>query len=607
MLGIRTCFAHNYVIKVIDLKAHRGVLPERLATARAALLVAAAILLAACGGGSGGGNGLANVSGVISYEFVPPRNACQGLDFSAIEVRPIRGATVQLLDAASGTEIARTTSGATGSYSISGVPRNASVRVRVRAELKDANVPGWDVEVRDNVIPGASDFDDPPPPAYGTRALYVLDGEAFETDRSDITRDLLATTGWDGASYSGPRAAAPFAILDMAYAAMQFVRAADSGADFAPLDMFWSVNNTISRTELDITAGLLPTSAYARQIDSLFIVGDAGVDTDEFDAHVVTHEWAHYFEDALSRSDSEGGAHFLGESLDAALAFSEGFAEAFASMILGDPINCDTGPPGTTAGGGFTVEGGSFGAAGWFNEVSVATLIWDLWDDAVDGVDTGSVGFGPIYATMVGPHRSGDAFATLFSFATELRTMVDAEGVALLDALLAREQVVAGAALDIWAANETNDAGVSQDVFPLYVPYTADGSVVNVCVNNELDGFARHGNNVGSNRYLRISVPADDEYDVSVVTTTPVTPTADPDDADYSDPDIFIIRGSGPENVASGTTDVVENAEPVFRTPVMLASETYIAFLEEWRYQDSRAPATFPQRVCFDVSLTPTP
>mgnify|MGYP001813525414 FL=1 len=582
---------------------------KRSVILRGSILAVASLALAACGGGSSGSGNDATVtvSGVVSYEFVPPRAACQGLDFNAVEVRPIRGATVQLLDAASGTEIARTVSSSTGGYSLAGIPRGASVRVRVRAELKDPNLPGWDVEVRDNVIPGASDADDPPPPSLGTRALYALDGAAFETNRDNLARNLVATTGWDGASYSGPRAAAPFAILDMAYGAMQFVRSVDPGADFAPLDMFWSVNNTISRTDFDITAGLLPTSAYSRQLDSLFILGDTGVDTDEFDEHIVTHEWVHYFEDVLSRSDSEGGPHFLGESLDAALAFSEGFAEAFASMILDEPVNCDSGPPGTAAGSGFTVEGNSFGMPGWFNEVSVATLIWDLWDAADDGVDTGTIGLQPIYDTMVGPHRTGDAFATLFSFATGLRGMLDAEGAALLDALLAREQVVAGAALDSWASDETNDAGVSLDALPLYVPYTADGSVLNVCVNNELDGFARHGNNVGSNRYLRITVPTDDEYDVSVVTTTPIMPTADPDDFDYSDPDIYIIRGSGPENVAAGTTDVVPNAEPVFRTPPLRAAETYIAFLEEWRYQDRLAATTFPPRVCFDVSLTPTP
>ena len=58
-----------------------------------------------------------------------------------------------------------------------------------------------------------------------------------------------------------------------------------------------------------------------------------------------------------------------------------------------------------------------------------------------------------------------DSFATLFSFATELRASLNAQDAALLDALLNREEVVTGADLDIWATNETNDAGVAQDVF----------------------------------------------------------------------------------------------------------------------------------------------
>lgn len=574
---------------------------------RLALAACASLTLAACGGDGRGGPRTVTVSGAASYEFVPPNAVCRGLDFSAIEVRQIRGATVQLLDDASGTEIARTTTSATGSFSIAGIPSNTMVRLRVRAELKDANVPGWDVEVRDNFIAGASDNDVPPPPALGSRALYTLDSTGFDTGTADAVRNLLARTGWDGASYSGPRAAAPFALLDMAYESMQFIRSVDSNANFPPLDMFWSVNNTMTSGDLDITAGELWTSGYSKFADSLFILGDASLDTDEFDNHIVTHEWVHYFEDVLSRSDSEGGPHFLGESLDAAVAFSEGFAEALGSMVLDEPINCDTTVPGTSGGAGFSVEGNSFGPRGWYNEVSVATLIWDLWDNADDGADVGSIGFEPIYDVMVGPHKFGDSLATLFSFATELRATLNAQDAALLDALLLREQVVSGADLDIWATNEANDAGVSEDVFPMYVPYTADGSVLNVCVNSQIDGLARHGNNVGSNRYLRITVPADDEYDVNLITTTPIVPTADPDDRDHSDPDIYILRGSGPENVADGTTDIVPNLEPTFRTPLMLASETYLAFIEEWRFEDSIASTTFPQRVCFDVSLTPTP
>lgn len=574
---------------------------------RLAWVAALSLAASACGSSSDDG-GAVTISGALRYEFVPVNDGCAGLDFAAVEERPIRGATVQLLDAASGTEITRTTSSTAGAYSFGGIPRNTMVRLRVRAELKDANLPGWDVEVRDNYIAGASDYDDPPPSALGTRPLYTLDGAAFDTGNSDQVRDLTATTGWNGAAYAGPRAAAPFAILDTAYAAMQFVRSLDPSANFAPLDMFWSVNNVPGGTRFDVTAGEIGTSGYIGVIDSMVILGDAGADTDEFDRHVVAHEWAHYFEDVLSRSNSEGGAHRLGESLDASLAFSEGFAEALGSMILDDPVNCDTLQAGAAIGGGFTVEGDNiYGPGGWFNEFSVAALIWDLWDMDDDGLDTGSIGFGPIYETMVGPHAMSDAFTTLFSFATELRAMLGPQDAALLDALLAREQVVSGAALDIWATNESNDAGVADDVFPMYVPYTADGSVINVCVNDQLDGRARHGNNVGQNRYLRITVPLDDEYDVRVMTTTPTPATANPDDADQSDPDIIIYRGSLAEETWRADDDTVPNAEPTFRTPVLFASETYLAFVEEWRFHDPETAATFPQRICFDVSLTPTP
>jgi len=363
------------------------------------LLTCVSLLMAACGGGGDSGNGggtkTVAVSGTVSYEFVPTNAGCRGLDFNAIEVRPIRAATVQLLDAASGTEIARTTSNSVGAFSIPGIQRNIMVQLRVRAELKDANVPGWDVEVRDNFIAGASDSDIPAPPSLSTRALYTLNSTSFDTGTRNVLRDLTATTGWDGASYSGPRAAAPFALLDTAYTSMQFVRGFDASANFAPLDMLWSVNNTPGNGQFDITAGEIGTSGYIPRDDALIVLGDAAIDTDEFDAHVVAHEWAHYFEDVLSRSNSEGGAHRLGESMDASIAFSEGFAEALASMIQNDPINCDTFVPGTPGGGGYTVEGNSFGQRGWFNELSVATLIWDLWDTVDDVGENGSLGFRP--------------------------------------------------------------------------------------------------------------------------------------------------------------------------------------------------------------------
>ena len=582
---------------------------------RPAIVGLVAMLLSACGGGgggggNGGGSNTVAVSGVVSYESVPPAAGCRGLDFAATVSRPIRGATVQLLNASTGVQLGSTVAGASGSYRFTGVPRDTNVTLRVRAELKDPSVPGWDVDVRDNYVEGGSDNGQIPPAGLFTRPLYVADSNAFNTGTNDVLRNFTVSSGWDGVAYSGDRAAAAFAILDAIYQAIQFIRATDPNADFAPLDVFWSVNN-VSSASLDLTAGEIGTSSYFGSIDSLFILGDADDDTDEFDRHIVVHEWGHYFEDNFSRSDSAGGAHFLGEALVAPLAFGEGWAHALAGMVLDNPVYCDTGVPGTSEGGGFSTETANLGTPGWFNEISVATLLYDLWDTNIDGTDDRSIGFQPIYGVMTGPQIVTEGWTSIFSFATELRASLGPDDAAFLDAQLDREDIVSGAELDVWASNETNDAGVpgniSPLILPLYTDYTAGEPAINFCVDNYLDGLARHGNNPGEDRYLRISVPVTDEYEVRVVTTTPINPTPDPGDRDYSDPDIYIVRGSAPELVGAGSSDT-PGFEPTFRTDVpLVAGETYVAWVEEWRFDDPLTPASFPARVCFDVSLGSTP
>jgi hypothetical protein len=144
----------------------------------------------------------------------------------------------------------------------------------------------------------------------------------------------------------------------------------------------------LSTSPADIDAGELPTSFYRGDLDSLFLLGDAGTDTEEFDDHVVVHEWGHYFEDVFSRSDSIGGSHSIGQRIDARLAFGEGWATALAAMALDDPQYCDTFVPGTSGGFGIDTENNNSGSQGWFNEMSVATFLYDLWDTVADGSDT---------------------------------------------------------------------------------------------------------------------------------------------------------------------------------------------------------------------------
>ena len=574
------------------------------------LTVTLSLVLGACGGGSKIANNpvpvppppdTVTVSGKVSYEFVPPNPVCRGLDFDSTFAKPIRGATVQLLDASSSVVLDTTQSDNNGDYTFADIDPDTMVRLRIRAELrKTTGASRWDVEVRDNYDISGS------PPVLGSRPLYVVEGGDFDTgSASAAVQNMTAETGWDGASYADDRSAAPLAILDSIYTAMKFIESVDPDVFFPPLDAFWSVNNT-SLVGGDIDAGELGSSFYSSGIDSLFLVGDATSDTEEFDDHVIVHEWGHYFEDNLSRSDSFGGSHSIGNLLDPRLAFGEGWATALAGMALGDQLYCDTSGP---EGGNFALlalgaESGSYDASGWYDEISVLRFIYDLFDSNDEGGDSGSIGFAPIYAVMTGPQASTDAFATIFSFASELRMTLNPAGQALLDAQLLREDMTPG--FDRWGMGEANTAGGAPDVIPIYTDLTADGSTLPICVNSQFDS-GRDGNKLTENRFLRISVPVTDQYDVSMVLTTqdpPQLPPDDPlDDRDQSDPDIYLFRG--PQFIEQGSSPD-ENTE-TFRTPVLQAGATYIAAVEDWRFDDELAPSSYPDRICFDVSFASTP
>jgi len=549
------------------------------------------------------GQSMVMISGKVNYEFVPPNVNCNGLNFNNTVTQAIRGATVQLIDATSGGVIDATTSDDLGDYVFTNVAALTNVRLRVRAELKRSGSPSWDFEVRDNVDTSGN------PPPLQNRPLYALDGSDFNTGGSDQVRNLTATTGWGGASYTGPRSAAPFAILDAFYSAVQLVLSADGNANFAPLDAYWSVNNTLmSPTDLD--AGELGASFYSSNPDggaanpSLFLLGDASVDTEEFDDHVVVHEWGHYFEDTFSRSDSIGGAHSLGETLDARLAYGEGWATALAAMALDNPLYCDTSIPGTGGGFGIDAESGGFGVQGWYNEISVVTFLYDLFDTANDGTDDDSLGFQPIFDTMVGPQASTEAFTTIFSFAAELRPMLNAQQQAFLDSQLERENVDS-IGLDIWASNETNDAGGNRDVLPLYTDMIADGSVTNICTNSDFDRPDRDGNKLAEDRYIRLSIPVTDSYDVLMTTTTATPVTPDVNDRDQSDPDVYIYRDG--VLIAFGNSPV-DNSEAFTSQGALIGGEIYSVMIEEWRFDDEDgAPTTYPEQICFDLSFTATP
>ncbi|MFQ5548362.1 MAG: Ig-like domain-containing protein [Woeseia sp.] len=545
------------------------------------------------------------ISGKVRYQFVPPHPNCAGLNYGANQPpRPIRQATVQVVDAGTRAVIDSAVSDNAGDYAFTISP-NTMVFLRVRAELiRSGAIPSWNVEVRNNTANTGSPL--------AQRPLYVLDSAPFDSGLTDSTRNLTAATGWNGSGYTpGARAAAPFAILDAIFSGMSAVLAADPQANFPPLDAFWSVNNSTVQGagtfDENVASGEIGNSFYTG--DKLFLLGKEDDDTEEFDDHVVVHEWGHYFEDNFSRSDSIGGPHGLGDSLDMRLAFGEGWATAFSGIGLNNAIYCDTGGPGQGIRQlRIDIENGRFGTEGWYNEISVMNLLYDLWDTRNDGLDTGSLGFGPIYDVLTGTQVGSPAFTSIFSFAAQLKLQNPAQA-AFINTLLGDHNIT-GPGMDIHGSNEANDHGGVPDVLPVHTTIVPDGSTIPICSNEQFDGNF-DGNKLSTHRFLRMTVTNPSPLTFTVITTTAMPNPDDPADVhDQSDPDLRYYLNGQIQNRVVGNPPVIQGLsgdanQEIFTTPNVVAAGDYVIDLHEFRYEDDMSPANYPSRTCFDVTISP--
>lgn len=501
-------------------------------------------VLAGCGGGSdddgGGPPPPANVTitGRITFDRIPFKTSGTGLNPAAPVESPARLVTVDAIDAAAGGSVlATTTTDANGQYSVQ-VPSNRSLFIRARAEMvKTGTAPTWNFRVVNNT---------------NGNALYVLDGTASSSGAANSTRDLRATSGWGGSSYTGTRAAAPFAILDTVYAARQLVVDAATNAAFPALDLYWSPTNRATAAALCTTNGDIGTTFYitastdgncratpndaGRPIaGGIYILGDfasgAG-DTDEFDQHVIAHEFGHYLEDRFSRSDSMGGEHGPNELLDFRVAFGEGWGNAYSGMALNDPAYRDS-RNGISNESGFNLESTASTSPGWFSEFSVGAILWDLFDGAADTADQVDMDFAAIFSVMTGPQRTTPALTSIYSFAEALRGANPSQAAGI-NALLTREQISVSNA---FGNNETNTGGIAT-ALPIYQAIEPNVAAVNLCGSNGDDSR----NKLGYRRFLTLTLNAN--Y-LLTITATMQGANSDPDIVLHTGGATFVSDGTG--------------------------------------------------------------
>lgn len=468
--------------------------------------------LVACGnGGSGGGNKpvpaapasnpqnapaaptqaeaarpRVSISGQITYARVPfAAGAWQGLDHGATYTTPVRGATVQLVSA-SDAVLAEGEVDATGGYQLD-APAGTPVKVRVLAELKSRRGGGFHISVRDNT---RSD------------ALYVLEGSLADSGTdADQSRDLHAATGYAAGAYSEPRSAAPFAVLDSLYDALTLVREADPAVVLPPLEVFWSERNAPVGGALH--EGHIGTSFYSPGDTAIYLLGAEHSDTDEFDRGVIQHEFAHYLENTLSRSESLGGRHHMYSLLDMRVALGEALGNAFAGLAGGDPQYRDSMGNGQTRGFVIDVERRPSARHGWFSEASIQSVLYDLADSEQDEGDHLALGFGALYRALTdSAYLEFEGFASIFSLAASL-TRQNAEAAPAIRELLADYQI---SGRDGWAEGESNDGGMGHTL-PVFPNWRAGGGGV-LCSRASSQGY----NGLGGRSFARLEISRAGRY-----------------------------------------------------------------------------------------------
>lgn len=526
-----------------------------------ALLVFGCLVLSACGGGgskdkstsTSSAAGTILLGGRVTYDFVPHNNDHIGLSYSATTIKAARGVVVELLDDKD-IALATTTTDNFGDYNFS-ADSNKLVKVRVKAQLLRNQSPAWNFKVTDNT---------------NSNNLYVMDGSLVAASDATAVRNLHAASGWTGTSYSSARVAAPFAILDSVLMGAERVLAAGNSRNFPALELRWSIKNKAAEGEA--TLGEVGTSFYDGS--AIYVLGDQNSDTDEYDRHVILHEWGHYLEKEFSRSDNIGGDHAYDDKLDFRVAMSEGFANAFSAMILDDPEYRDA--SGTQQADGFSnnVSQKNHTVRGWYSEASIQSIFYNFYTSGNGKVARNFADIFNVFNSLA--YAENAAMISIYAFTDSLRSVLPDQLINFNSLLL--EQNIEST--NSFGEGESNSGGYSGSL-PVYKILSANNSPVSVCSTNRFGAY----NKLAVSQFLRLDIVSSGTYKISVEEAGANSGT--------SDPDIYLYRNGKLVDFAEGTQI---DQEALSAT---LSVGTYVLELVDDRTMDISNTDTIT--ACFDA------
>jgi hypothetical protein len=309
------------------------------------------------------------LSGRALYQKVAVTD--NGLELDRTTMVPIRNARVEVADRTRGVQFVSVTDDEGGFRVL--VSSGPLLTVRVVSRIRSQ-----DLRVLDN-----TQSNNPP---------YSISTEVDLRDPNVTAMPLELT---DRTRVSGA-----FNILDVLQRANELVLSASARFIGPPVVVYWSPRNT-SRLG-SFRDGLIGKTFFDLASRAAYILGDRLTNSDEYDDSVILHEYAHMLAARFSRDDSPGGSHGLGDLLDPRVAWSEGWANFFSAAVQGDPIYRDSKGPV----GGLDVrfdleENVPVGdQPGYRSEASVASLLWDLFDENADAGDGGRFPFSAIWVAF---------------------------------------------------------------------------------------------------------------------------------------------------------------------------------------------------------------
>ena len=160
----------------------------------------------------------------------------------------------------------------------------------------------------------------------------------------------------------------------------------------------------------------------------------------------------------------------------------------------------------------------------------------------------------------------------------------------------------------MYGIGETNDGetGKTTDVLPVYTEIFI-GNPIQICSNSQYDPD-RDGNKLSETRFLKFTLDQEVGLDFVVTTVDPSsTPSegyncqtaAAPEIYKHSDPDFYVDKNGVNVITAESCQANIEQIQDK-----ILPVGDYVMEIAEWRFSDTETPEDFPDRSCFDVSIT---